>query len=311
MDSNIPVVDCRDFLSEDAGRREKFVETVGEALIDIGFFAVSHHGIDRDLIAVAYRKAEEFFLLPTETKKKYERVELQGQRAFISFGREHAKNSSYPDLKEFWHVGREEFNPQFPPTRYGANLWPDEVLGFRKTFVELYTQLENCARQLLEACALFLEEPQLSFSRMTENADSILRIIHYPPVQERTSSIRAAAHEDINLITLLCEATDAGLELLDRNGRWRAIHALKGQIIVDAGDMLQNLTNGIYKSTTHRVVNPSDVVSRRFSMPFFCHARAECDVGPLASCVAKKGERLYPTITSGAYLTQRLNELGL
>lgn len=148
---------------------------------------------------------------------------------------------------------------------------------------------------------------------MTVNSDTILRIIHYPPIPATAppASLRAAAHEDINLITLLCEATADGLELRQHDGTWLSIRALPGQLIVDSGDMLQQLTNGRWQSTTHRVVNPANDLDRRFSMPFFVHPRPEVDLTPLPSCIAKVGKQQFRSITAGEYLQQRLREIGL
>ena len=309
----IPVADLRDF-QQGGAARDRFVKTIGEALVDIGFFALSGHGVDAGLIDKAYSVAQDFFMRPTDLKVRYEVAGGKGQRGFISFGKEHAKNSQAPDLKEFWHVGQELPAPHPLASIYPPNLWPTEVPLFRPTFTELFGQLERCALQLLEACAQFVGEPDDRFARIATEGNSILRVIHYPPVpaDAHPCSIRAAAHEDINLITLLCEATAGGLELLERNGTWRPIHALKGQIVVDAGDMLQNITNGYLKSTTHRVVNPDNSRERRFSMPFFVHPRSECSLGPRPSCIAKTGGvKRYPTITAGEYLNQRLREIGL
>lgn len=177
----------------------------------------------------------------------------------------------------------------------------------------LYTQLAACATQLLKACALYLGEPKNSIAAMIQDSDTILRVIHYPPVPPNAhpASLRAAPHEDINLITLLCESTDDGLELLQRDGTWLPIRAVPGQIIVDSGDMLQQLTNGVLKSTTHRVINPTGDKSRRFSMPFFVHPRKDVDLTPLPSCIAQTGVQQFPAITAGDYLMQRLREIGL
>ena len=178
----------------------------------------------------------------------------------------------------------------------------------------VYKQLEECSLKILEACSLFLNEEKSLISEMAVKGNTILRLIHYPPIPEdaHPSSVRAAAHEDINLITLLIDATSSGLELLDRDGNWIPVVTPKGCIIVDSGDMLQNLTNGYYKATTHRVVNPDDSRSRRFSMPFFVHARSEVPLNPLTKCVEKTGgEKKFPDITAGEYLHQRLKEIGL
>lgn len=313
MEQTIPVASLADFHAG-GNRQKQFVKTVGEALADVGFFALSDHGVDHRLIEAAYQQAEAFFLLPEATKRRYEVPGIMGQRGYTSFGREHAKDSKAPDLKEFWHVGQ-ELEPSDPLRKiYPDNVWPNELPQIKATYSDLFTQLEMCALSLLEACALFLGEPRSRFADTAKKGNSILRVIHYPPIPSSADpqSIRAAAHEDINLITLLCEATASGLELLERNGSWRPIHALKGQIVVDSGDMLQNITNGFYRSTTHRVTNPENSRDRRFSMPFFVHPRSEVDLDPLKTAIAKTGgEKRYPAITAGAYLQQRLREIGL
>lgn len=266
------------------------------------------------LIDKAYSIAAEFFDMPEDKKKQYENLAIKGQRGYTSYGREHAKDSKAADLKEFWHVGRD-----LPPGHqlnkvYPDNIWPKEIPEFKTVYLELFRQIENCAMTLLEACALFLGESKNRFTSIAENGNSILRIIHYPPIpaDRDPSSIRAGAHEDINLITLLCEATTGGLELLQRDGTWRPIHALKGQIVCDTGDMIQNLTNGVLKSTTHRVVNPDNSRERRFSMPFFMHPRAEASLNPLESCIKRAGgKKQFRDITAGEYLMERLKEIGL
>ncbi len=304
MQQTIPIADLRSFLSNDPTQQQEFVLTIGKALEEIGFFALINHGVDRALIRRAYQLAEKFFELPDAAKLHYEDPNLNGQRGFTRFGREHAKDHPVPDLKEFWHVGRES---------HLANLDPIEVPEFRSTMNQLYAQLEQCAVKLLEACALYLGESRSLLSETTIDADTILRIIHYPPIPEdvNPASLRSAPHEDINLITLLCEATDSGLELLQRDGTWRAIPNLDGQIIVDSGDMLQQLTNGLLKSTTHRVVNSGNR-SRRFSMPFFVHPVGKTNLTPLQTCVERTGGAVaFPKITAGQYLQQRLAEIGL
>lgn len=306
-EQTIPVVDLQDFLQGTASQRADFVQTVGAALEDIGFFSLVNHGVDQQLIRDAYAQAEAFFLLADEVKESYEDLALKGQRGFTSFGREKAKDQKVGDLKEFWHVGRDNASGL-------ANIWPDEhVPAFRPVMDGLFKQLDQCAASLLQACAIYLGEPNDLLADMAAGGDTILRVIHYPPVSDDRdpASIRAAAHEDINFITLLCESTSAGLELLERDGSWRPIHALDGQIIVDSGDMIQQLTNGLLRSTTHRVVNPENDRDRRFSMPFFVHPRADVDLTPLASCVKRVGEKRYPDITAGEYLQQRLREIGL
>ena len=316
VDQTIPVLDLTRFVNASEEERAEFVAALGESLNTLGFFALENHGVDPALIKRAYELCDLFFSQPTEVKERYEFKELMGQRGFTSFGREHAKGQPAPDLKEFWHVGR-EFPEKHLAADYGPNIWPltgDCPSDFRAVFLELYRQLEVCSVSLLQACSLYLGEVESFLPGMSESGDTILRVIHYPPVPEERdpASVRAAAHEDINLITLLCEATDEGLELLDRNGAWRPIRALKGQIIVDAGDMIQNLTNGLLKSTTHRVTNPNNVKSRRFSLPFFVHPRAEADLSPRPKCIERtKGSAQYPEITARQFLRQRLAEIGL
>ncbi|MCX6124001.1 MAG: isopenicillin N synthase family oxygenase [Proteobacteria bacterium] len=310
---SIPVVSLKAFTGGSPQDRTDFVNTLGGALTDLGFFSVEDHGVDMRLIDRCYAIAEEFFLMPTEKKLRYENLEDNCQRGYTSFGREHAKGSTASDLKEFWHVGRELPADHAFNKFNSKNIWPVEFPEFKSAFLELFRQIEACAMKLLEASALYLGESQDRFASIAENGNSILRVIHYPPVSSDRdpASIRAGAHEDINLITLLCEATTGGLELLQRDGQWRPIHALKGQIVVDSGDMIQNLTNGVLRSTTHRVVNPDNTRDRRFSMPFFVHPRSEASLNPLASCVKRVGSVAYRDITAGEYLMERLREIGL
>jgi isopenicillin N synthase-like dioxygenase len=314
MMQNIPVLDLEEFTSGSTRSEEKFVQTMGEALREIGFFALKNHGVDYRLIEKAYQTAEDFFSLPESAKKKYENLELKGQRGFTSFGREHAKNNNAPDLKEFWHVGRDL--PRSHPLweEYPQNLWPTEIPEFKEVMNELFRQLDVCSTKLLDACSLYIGEDRNFFSDMAKDGNTVLRVINYPevPADRNPASVRAAAHEDINFITLLCEATSGGLELLQRDGTWLPIHALKGQIIVDSGDMIQNITNGLLKSTTHRVVNPNNSREKRFSMPFFVHPRSEVSLSPLSRSIARTGgKKVFPDITAGEYLGQRLKELGL
>ena len=278
----------------------EFSQRIGRSLSMTGFFVLENAGIDAELLSQAYAVTADFFELSEATKLGYCLPELHGQRGFTPFGKEHAKDSPHPDLKEFWHVG----NPTVQP-----NLVPIEVLEFAPTLNLLYAQLDRCAQGLLAAIADFLDEPLGAIYQ--PGGDTILRVIHYPPIPENSpsGSLRAAAHEDINLITLLPTASASGLELL-RDGIWEPIDALPGSVIVDSGDMLQWRTNGQLKSTTHRVVNPDNRCDRRFSMPFFVHPHPETDLTPLPSCVVG-GDVKFPPITAGRYLQQRLAEIGL
>jgi isopenicillin N synthase-like dioxygenase len=311
---NIPVVDLRDWASGGAAR-QGFVRTVGQALSDTGFFAVRNHGVTDELMARAYEMARAFFHLPLDIKSRYHDPEKKGQRGFTGFGKEHAKDSTAPDLKEFWQVGRPDVPDDHPVHRaFGPNFWPSEVAAFGPTLVDLYRQLEKTGDILLQAAAEYIDEPTRQFAEMTADSDTIVRVLYYPPVSASVpkGAVRSAAHEDINLITLLSGATAEGLELKRHDGTWMPIHTGFDTIVVDAGDMLQNVTNGLYKSTTHRVVNPGDATSERFSIPCFIHARTNVDLTPLPSCVARTGGTpKYPSLTAGEYLEQRLREIGL
>jgi len=306
MTQTIPVLSLQDFVQGTPAEQRAFVDALGQALTAIGFFALTDHGIDAALVESAYAAAASVFTLPEVVKERYEDRALNGQRGFTAFGREHAKDSPHPDLKEFWHIGPAATLPQ--------NLWPAEVPAFKTAMLGLFAQLDRCARSLLEACALYLDLPREFLAQTTVNSPTLLRVLHYPPMPPDlpVAQMRAAAHEDINLITLLCEATAPGLELLQADGTWLPIAAIPGQIIVDTGDMLQNLTNGLFKSTTPRVTNPTHDRDRRFSLPFFVHPRPEVDLSPLPHCVARTGgQRCYPELTAGEYLMQRLAEIGL
>lgn len=311
---SIPVLDLDDFLHGDEERKSDFIRGVGSALREIGFFALTRHQIPQELIQKGYEVIKQLFALPEDIKKGYEIPGLKGQRGYTSFGREHAKGSEAPDLKEFWHVGQELRAGDPMAKVYPENVWPSELREFQVAMVDLFKGLEKCALAVLEACALYMKEDRNLIRKMAVDGNSILRLIHYPPVpsDRHPKSLRAAAHEDINLITLLIDATTSGLELLDRDGNWIAVTTPKDCIIVDSGDMLQNLSNGFFKSTTHRVVNPDNSREARYSMPFFVHARGEVDLTPLPSFVsATGGRRLFPEITAEAYLMQRLKEIGL
>lgn len=304
LTQTIPVVDLDDFVHGDSARRGAFVEKIGSALAEVGFFALENHGIDSDLIKRAYAEGEAFFLLDEGKKLPYQR---DTQRGYTRYGQEHAKDQASPDLKEFWQVGRQDDAE--------GNHFPDaETPQFGPTMSALYASLERTALLLLDACseALGLEPDFLS--NAATGGDSILRVIHYPPVPAgaNPASVRAAAHEDINFITLLCESTAQGLELKKRDGSWLPIASLPGQIIVDSGDMLQNLTNGLMRSTTHRVVNPDNSRERRFSMPFFVHPRGDVDLTPLPRCVSQSGgEERYPSWSAREMLAERLRAIGL
>jgi isopenicillin N synthase-like dioxygenase len=311
---NIPVVDLGDWTAGGAAR-QRFVTAVGESLAEIGFFAVRNHGVPDALTHRAYEIAKAFFHQPADVKARYHDPAKKGQRGFTGFGKEHAKDSLAPDLKEFWQVGRPDVPDDHPVHRlFGTNVWPTEVADFGPTLIELYRHLDALGGILLEASAAYIDEPAGRFRDMASESDTIVRVLYYPPVAKDVpvGAVRSAAHEDINLITLLSGATSEGLELKRHDGTWMPVHTGFDTIVVDAGDMLQNVTNGLYKSTTHRVVNPSDASKERFSIPCFVHAQSQVDLTPLPSCVARTGGTAkFPSVTAGEYLLQRLREIGL
>ena len=313
--SGIPVVDVRDLA--DPKKHASFVAALGGALADTGFVAVTGHGVTKAMIDDAYEKAQAFFALPEAVKKKYEVPAKKGQRGFTSFGKEHAKDAAAPDLKEFWQVARPDVGADHPVhAKYGPNLWPTaDIGGFEQAMTRLYLALDGLGQQLLVAAAEHLGDDPHWYKDAVAAGDTILRVIHYPPVSDDApaESIRAGAHEDINFITLLVGATEPGLELLQKDGSWLPIQAEHDEIIVDAGDMLQNCTNGLYKSTTHRVVRPKSERkgSARYSMPCFIHPRGDVDLSPRPAALAKTAAATYPSLTAGAYLAKRLQEIGL
>jgi isopenicillin N synthase-like dioxygenase len=309
---NIPTVDLNDYTSGGGASRSRLIETLGDGLQEFGFLNVEGHGIDSSLIRGTYDLWKRFFELPDAVKRKYAGVE-GGARGYTPCGVEHAQDNPLPDLKEFWHVGQEP--PEGHPFRneYPANVWPAEIPEIQEPTLRLYSSLERVAENLLRALAEYFEMPRDSFSSMMDVGNSILRILHYPPVKpEYAPAVRAAAHEDINLITLLCEATDSGLEILTREGEWMAVETGPGQIVVDAGDMLSRFTNEVIPATTHRVVNPAENAARdRYSMPFFVHPYSSCDLTIPERFTGPDNPPKYPPITAGQFLEQRLREIGL
>ncbi len=309
---SIPSLDLADFTSGDPQRKEKFVQELGQAFNNIGFIALKNHGLSEELRAQLYQSVETFFQLPTEIKTSYEHPELAGQRGYIGKGKETAKGHSKPDLKEFYHVGQPNPLPHMP-----ENIFPTEVPEFKENTLKIYHTFEQTGKTLLQAIALYLELPEHYFDDKVTQGDSILRALHYFPIEDPDSlpegAVRAAAHGDINLITLLMGASAEGLEVLRRDGQWIPVTALPDQIIINVGDMLDRLTNHKLKSTIHRVVNPprEKMKTSRYSIPFFMHPRAEMDLTCLPSCVDTDHPKLYEDMTAGQFLDERLRELGL
>ena len=310
---SIPSVDLAEFLSGDPIRKNTFVQQLGKAYEEVGFVAVKNHGVPDELIADLYRYVQEFFSLPLDKKKNYEIAGLAGQRGYTSFGKEHAKGSEAPDLKEFFQYGQIARN-NFNEEEYPDNVRISEVEAFNTTFDNAYRAFEVSGTALLQATALYLGLEEHYFDKYVFNGNSILRSIHYPPIiHEPASAIRAEQHEDINLITLLVGASADGLEILSKQNEWVAVTSLPDQIVCNVGDMLQRLTNNKLISTTHRVVNPKRELwhTSRFSIPFFLHPRSSMSLRCLDDCIDANNPKTYEDATAGEYLDERLREIGL
>lgn len=310
---SIPSVDLADFLSNDAQKKNDFVQALGSAYESVGFVAVKNHGITDQLIEDLYRTVQQFFSLPLEQKRKYEIAGLAGQRGYTSFGKEHAKGSEAPDLKEFFQYGQVSLDAD-ATSIYPPNVQVEELKTFNHIFDNAYRSFEQSGTALLQAIALYLGLPESYFDEHVVNGNSILRAIHYPPITEKPkSAIRAEQHEDINLITLLIGASADGLEILTRQNEWVSVTSLPNQIVVNVGDMLQRLTNNKLRSTTHRVVNPREELwhTSRFSIPFFLHPKGNMNLKCLDNCIDVSHPLQYEDISAGEYLEERLVEIGL
>ena len=307
----IPVLDLGDF----TGRRDDFTEALGRAYREYGFAGITGHGVDPALIDDAYARFRAFFALPEETKLRYHQPGGGGKRGYTGFGVEQAKDHDKPDLKEFWHVGREVTGRNPHPDILLPNLWPDEVPGFRKASLALYGALDNLGQRMLSAIALDLGLPADWFADKVHRGNSILRPIHYPPIRDaQPGQVRAARHEDINLITLLIGSREQGLEVLNKHGEWVPVTTLPRTIIVNVGDMLQRLTNHVYASTSHRVVNPPGEAAQRsrYSIPFFLHPNPDFVIETLPQCITEDNPNRYPEpISSDDYLQERIREINL
>ncbi|MBU2915591.1 isopenicillin N synthase family dioxygenase [Reichenbachiella agariperforans] len=313
----IPSLDLADFLSTDPDIKAHFVAELGRAYTNIGFVAIKNHGLSDALVQNLYQCVQDFFSLPTEVKEKYEVPELFGQRGYIGKGKEHAKGRKTGDLKEFYHVGQIVEDDDPIKEQYPDNIWPAEVVAFENVASEAYKTLESTGKNMLRAIALYLDLEEDYFESRVHNGNSILRPIHYFPIDNPeeipADAVRAAEHGDINLITLLMGASADGLQVKRRDDKWIPITALPEQIIVNVGDMLARHTNDELKSTIHRVVNPPRELMRtsRFSIPFFMHPRSEMDLTCLPGCVDDEHPKKYEDITAGEFLHQRLAEIGL
>ena len=307
----VPELSMLSYVNGTEADKTAFIDGLFGGLKDYGFIILKDHIIDQAKVDRAYDLVHEFFQLPTKTKMNYFDDRIAGQRAYTPFRTEHAKDNPNPDLKEFWHVGRDLSADSQYKGVYPENIWPSEIAEFKAAFQQLYSAMDQTAVVLLEALGTALDVPAGYFKDMIDDGNSILRTIHYPPTkgQDTHNSIRAAAHEDINLITMLVGATASGLQLLDRDGTWLDVNSKPGQIVVDTGDMMSRLTNNLLPATTHRVINPEADSEARYSMPYFVHPHSKAMLSCLKSC---EGEgRKFEDITAGAFLEQRLKEIGL
>ncbi|MDA9203504.1 isopenicillin N synthase family oxygenase [Flavobacteriaceae bacterium] len=312
--NKIPSLDLRDFLSEDPHRKAEFIQLIGKAFQEIGFCAVKGHLLSDNLVERLYKQIKLFFDLPDEVKTKYEFPEYSGQRGYVSFGKESAKGSKHGDLKEYWHFGQYIEEEEKGNYNYFPNINVDELPEFNKVGKEVYTSLENTAKHILRALALYLNIEENYFDQYIKNGNSILRPIHYPPIlDDPKEAVRASAHGDINLITLLMGAHGKGLQVQHSNGEWIDAMAGKDELMINIGDMLSRHTNNLLKSTVHRVVNPDRelIKKSRYSIPFFMHPVSEMKLNVLESCINEDNPKSFDDITAGDFLNERLVELGL
>lgn len=305
----VPTVDIRNFPGDDA-----FVEALGRAYEEFGFCGIVGHGISDEVINDAYAAMREFFALPVEVKQRYQ-THTGGARGYTGFGIETAKDNEHPDLKEFWQVGRELGPGSASHESLFPNVWPAEVEGFQPRLYRMFEALEALGVRLLDALALYLQQAPDYFRDKVDHGNSILRPLHYPPIAEPdTPSLRSAAHEDINLITLLVGSEEPGLEILSKSGEWIPVSMLPGTIVANIGDMMQRLTNHVLPSTTHRVVNVPEAYTgeSRYSIPFFFHPNPDFEIATLETCISADNPNRYPDpILADDYLTERLIEIGL
>lgn len=308
----VPELSLNSYIEGSENDRSRFVDEFFNGLKDYGFIVLKDHPIPDALLNKAYTLVQELFALSTEEKMQYALADKGFQRGYTPFGKEHAKDSKVMDLKEFWHVGRDLPAGHRYEGNYPKNIWPKEIPEFQKVLSQIFKSLDETGKVMLEALTLPLEVSKSYFNERVSEGNSILRLLHYPPIPEGADPrcLRAAPHEDINLITILVSATTSGLQLKDRDGTWLPIESDPNSLIVDAGDMLARITNDVIPSTTHQVVNPEGANGPRYSMPFFMHPNPDAMLTCLPSCEGKSGAK-YPPITSEEFLFQRLREIGL
>ena len=310
----IPQADLNDFLSEDLSRKQAFIQHIGKAFEEIGFLALKGHFLTTDLQEQLYTEVRSFFQLPNEVKSTYEIKDGGGQRGYTGFGKEHAAGRTVGDLKEFWHFGQDFESKPFLKDKYSKNLIVKELKNFNTVGNLVFIKLEETAKVLLQALALYLNLEEHYFDSFVAGGNSILRAIHYPPITEAPKkAVRAAAHGDINLITLLMGAQGGGLQVLNRQNQWIDAVAEPGELMINIGDMLSRLTNNKLPSTVHRVVNPPKELwgKSRYSLPFFMHPTPEMPLNCLPQTIDEHHPKKYEDIQAGTFLNQRLVELGL
>jgi len=314
---NIPRLDLDVYINGDASQRKQFSDDIGAAFNETGFVTITNHGLDKELIDKLYEDVKALFALPDAVKLKYEIPGLAGQRGYTGKGKETAKGFKAPDLKEFWQIGQTVTDGSFLKDEYPDNIMVAELPSFNETTLEVYKKLEAAGWYLLQAIAVYLNLPENYFDEKVHNGNSILRTLHYFPITDPDAipedAVRAGAHEDINLITLLIGASADGLEVLTRENEWFPVKAYGEDLVVNVGDMLQRLTNNKLRSTTHRVVNPPRELMKysRYSVPFFLHPKAGMDLTCLPSFIDNEHPKQYTDITAGEYLDERLREIGL
>ena len=312
--NKIPSVNLADFLSDDAIRKQKFINEIGHAYENIGFVALKGHFLDDTLVKDLYAEIKNFFDLPLATKEKYEIPGIGGQRGYVSFGKESAKGKKEADLKEFWHFGQYVKDDPKRAAEYPENVIVEELPKFNEVGKKTYKMLEKTAKYVLRSLALHLGLEETYFDKHIKNGNSILRPIHYPPIKtEPKGAERAAAHGDINLITLLMGAQGKGLQVQNHKGDWIDAMAEPDELMINVGDMLSRHSNNKLKSTIHRVVNPPKEMwgTSRYSIPFFMHPVSEMKLDVLENCVDTENPKQFEDITAGKFLDQRLKELGL
>jgi len=314
--NEIPSLDLDHFTHGDKAQKEQFVQSLGNAYEEIGFVAIKNHGLSDQLTSRLYNAFQAFFALPQEIKNEYIVAGLNGQRGYVGKGEEHAKGRTVGDLKEFFHVGQIVQDDDPIKDDYPENVWIAQIEDFESTVTEAYKTLEKTGNAMLDAIALYLGLEEDFFRHKVHNGNSILRAIHYYPLDPESvdlDAVRAAEHGDINLITLLMGASADGLQVLRRDGEWIPITALPDQIVVNVGDMLERLTNNKLKSTIHRVVNPPKELmnTSRYSIPFFMHPRMSMDLSCLPECIDEEHPKQFDDMSAGDFLMQRLREIGL